>query len=125
MSGGPYPNLYARLIANTGEPEWGGGCWPWLSYCDRWGYGRLNVYVPGLARKRTLMAHLLLYVCVHASPQSVDEAYLAYLELTYSGLELDHLCVVPNCINVDHHEAVTHQVNVTRANERRRARRWA
>ncbi len=32
------------------------------------------------------------------------------------GLELDHLCRVPNCINTDHLEPVTHRENMLRGN---------
>lgn len=31
------------------------------------------------------------------------------------GLEIDHLCRVRNCVNPDHMEAVTHRVNMFRA----------
>lgn len=31
------------------------------------------------------------------------------------GLELDHLCMNPSCVNVDHLEPVTHQENMRRA----------
>jgi hypothetical protein len=37
------------------------------------------------------------------------------------GLELDHLCRNPSCVNPDHLEAVTHQVNMSRAVPYRRS----
>jgi hypothetical protein len=33
----------------------------------------------------------------------------------YSGLELDHLCRVPSCVNPDHLEPVTHAENMRRS----------
>ena len=41
------------------------------------------------------------------------------------GLEIDHLCATPSCVNSDHLETVTHAENLRRANVRRRQRRRA
>lgn len=121
MARSPYPDLYHRLVANTAEPENAQACWCWTAKRDRWGYGRLNVYVPGLGGVATLMAHISLWVWMETSPVSVDEFYLYYQEFVASGLELDHLCVTPNCVYPGHHEAVTASVNCQRRNARRDA----
>lgn len=117
-----YDNLFTRLVANTHAPTSELGCWPWKAKKDRWGYGRLNVYVPGLARRVIVQAHLAMLVCVEASPANADEFWLAYLELRHSGLELDHTCVVPSCIHPDHHDPVTPKQNCQRREERARLR---
>lgn len=109
--GSPYANLFTRLVANTDEPEWSGGCWAWAAKRDRWGYGRVNVYIPGLQKVVILMAHICAWVWLEAKCTCADELYLAYQELQASGLELDHVCVVPTCINPDHHDPVTPAVN--------------
>lgn len=122
MATSPYRDLFHRLVANTADPEWSGGCWPWLGKRDRWYYGRVNVYVPGLGRMVILMAHICAWVWLEAECTSADELYLAYQELQASGLELDHLCSEPTCISPDHHEPVTGSENCKRRNQRAGAR---
>ena len=73
-------------------------CWLWNGAKDKLGYG-------GLAfQGRRILAHRLAY------------------ELTIGqippGLELDHLCRNPSCVNPEHLEAVAHQVNTQRGNNR-------
>ena len=81
------------------------GCWLWIGCRQQTGHGRMTFY------KRPIEAHRLSYM-VHAG-------------LIPSGLELDHLCQTPNCINPDHLEPVTHRENVLRGHSiaARRARR--
>lgn len=114
-----YRNLLERLIANTAEPAMEDGCWLWTGKRDRWLYGRLNVYVPGLRERVTVQAHLAVFVCFEAQPGNADEFWLAYLELRHSGLELDHLCVSPLCVHPDHTEPVTPAENCRRRDARR------
>ena len=125
MPRGPYPNLWARLMANIDEPENDQACWTWTGKRDRLWYGRLNVYVPGLTTTVTVMAHVATYVTHAASPQTADEFWLAYCELQASGLEIDHLCVTPQCVSVDHLEAVTPRENCRRRDTRRNQRDFA
>jgi hypothetical protein len=125
VSRSPYAGMWARLMANIDEPENDQACWPWTGKRDRLWYGRLNVYVPGLAATKTVMAHVAAYITHAASPRTVDEFWLAYVELQASGLEVDHLCVTPTCISVDHLEAVTPSENCKRRNARRTQRVFA
>lgn len=71
-----------------------GPCWLWTASKSPKGYGRFDL--PG----RTIGAHRWSYEDVNGSVP-VD-------------LELDHLCRVRRCVNPDHLEAVTHQINVER-----------
>lgn len=119
MASSPYRNLYHRLVAGTHEPENAQACWVWSRKRGMGGYARLQVYVPGVGECVTLMAHIALWVWLEAVPSSVDEFYLAYLEFTNSGLELDHTCVCTPCINPDHLDPVTPSVNNIRKFERR------
>lgn len=112
-----YANLYARLTANTHEPENEQACWRWSAMRDRWGYGRLNLYIDGGYAK--LQAHIALWVWVEAKPESLAEFYTAYLMVTTSGLEIDHGCVEPSCCNPDHLELVTASENAKRRDSRR------
>lgn len=41
-------------------------------------------------------------------------AYEYYVDVVPTGLELDHLCRNPRCVNPDHLEAVTHSKNIWR-----------
>lgn len=71
------------------------GCWAWDRAVTSHGYGAQS-----LGRGRTAPAHRLAY---EFAKGPIPE-----------GLELDHLCRVRSCINPDHLEAVTHEVNVRR-----------
>lgn len=109
-------HLYERIIRNTEEPRNAQDCWRWVCSCDRWHYPRMNVYVPGLGKKVKLMTHLVAWLEVHAQAESVDEIYLAYIELRASGLQLDHLCCEPRCVSPEHVEPVTASENCRRRN---------
>lgn len=96
-------------MANTHEPDNSNSCWCWSARRDRWGYGRINVYLPPLARTLTLMAHIVAYAWMHRSED--EHWYLTYLDITHSGLELDHICCEPSCIRPCHFRLVTPSQN--------------
>lgn len=74
------------------------GCWHWTGTVAASGYGLTRV----ASQTNPIGAHRLLYeLLVGAIPP---------------GMQIDHLCRVPNCVNPDHLEPVTPQVN---------AQRWA
>lgn len=80
------------------------GCWEWQGRLDKNGYGK--AYAPHAKSRQTVdWAHRSSYR-LHVGPIP-------------DGLELDHLCVNPPCINPEHLEPVTRAVNVRRAFERR------
>lgn len=118
MARSPYSTLWERLMANIDEPENEQACWLWNGKHDRSWYGRLNVYVPGLAGRVTVSAHVAAFVCLWAQPQNADEFWLAYLEMRHSDLEVDHKCNDPRCINPDHHAPVTASENCKLRNAR-------
>lgn len=101
----PYSDLFSRLVANTLEPTGEQDCWVWSAMRCGGGYGRLNIYVDGGYAK--LQAHIALWVLLEAKPENTAEFYMAYLTVTHSGLELDHM------------ELVTAQENVRRRDARR------
>ena len=70
------------------------GCWIWQRGRHSRGYGM--AYLDG----HTIMAHRLIWLR-HRGP--IPEGY-----------ELDHLCRNTSCVNPDHLEMVTHQVNMQR-----------
>lgn len=77
-------------------------CWPWIASTAH-GYGQIN------RDGRPRMAHRVAYeLLVGPIPE---------------GLDLDHLCSTPRCCNPSHLEPVTRGVNVSRAHQRRAARR--
>lgn len=112
---GTYATLWQRLMANTAEPENEQACWVWLGCkCSAYGYGRTNLYVPGLSDTRALTAHVLAWLLLEVDTPPSDEAYLIAQEVHESGLQLDHLCCNTKCINPDHLELVTAKENTQR-----------
>jgi hypothetical protein len=107
-----YGSLWERLMANTAEPDGDSGCWCWTGRkCSSYGYGRINLYVPELARNVPLTAHVAAWVMLETGIVAPHSLYLACLELRCSGLQLDHLCHNTKCINPDHLELVTPREN--------------
>lgn len=83
-----------RLNALT-VPEPFSGCWLWIGCLDRHGYGQFNA--DGLVRCGAHRA-----------------AYELFVGPVAEGLDLDHLCRVPCCVNPQHLEPVTRVENVRR-----------
>lgn len=79
------------------EPEPMSGCWIWLS--SRLGNSGHGVMSIGTT---TTTAHRV--------------AYELYRGPIPPGLDLDHLCRLPSCVNPWHLEAVTRRVNILRGN---------
>ena len=111
-----YSNLFARLVANTAEPENEQACWVWNSKVKcRYGYGRFAVRVSHLQHPVLLSAHVAAWVLTEiGTDASNDDLFWACQELVYSKLELDHTCVNTSCINPDHLDLCTHLENIQR-----------
>ena len=95
----PRKDLADRFWSKVTKTE---SCWIWTGGRSGNGYGlfwtgnyRLN------GSPIWMMAHRFPYQDIHG-----DVA---------DGLELDHLCRVPLCVNPDHLEPVTHAVNMQRS----------
>jgi len=73
-----------------------GPCWIWLACTDQHGYGAIKRGPPGGSR----LAHVVGWELARGAVPD--------------GLELDHLCRNPACVNPDHLEAVTHRQNMER-----------
>ena len=74
--------------------ERGESCWLWTGSRNQLGYGTMRV------EPKRIAAHRFAYeLLVGPIPE---------------GLELDHLCRVPGCVNPDHLEPVTHRENLLR-----------
>ena len=84
----------AEQIEAYAEPEPMSGCWIWLGYRRRDGYGSLT------ARGLRGLAHRMIYETL-VGPIS-------------RGLGLDHKCRVHACVNPAHLEPVTQRENVMR-----------
>jgi len=69
-------------------------CWLWTGYKGSGGYGRFG------ANKKVGYAHRIAYELVKGPIPK--------------GLELDHLCRNPACVNPSHLEPVTHKENMER-----------
>ena len=90
-------DLPERIVEKI-DPEPMSGCWLWNA-ADRSGYG--TTWKEG-ARKgdKDVLAHV--------------EVYERLVGPIPRGLELDHLCRVPSCVNPAHLEPVTHRENILR-----------
>ncbi len=80
--------LFSRLIIDPG------GCVLWAGATDPKGYGKISM------NGRSQLVHRVMYE-MFAGPIP-------------DGLQLDHLCRVRHCANVDHLELVTPRVNTLR-----------
>ena len=106
----PKPDTTSRRfwekVARRGPDQ----CWVWTGYKDRLGYGRLSV---GGRGGRMVGAHRISWeLNVGPIPH---------------GLDMDHLCRNPSCVNPSHLEPVTHKENIRRGvtGEVNRARQLA
>lgn len=81
------------------HPEPNSGCWLWTASTTAYGYGR---FFTGRRNGHSHwdLAHRISYL-MNVGPIPSDK-------------ELDHLCRVPTCVNPNHLEPVTRQVNVWR-----------
>ena len=73
------------------------GCWEWLAYKVKTGYGRFRV---GGAKGDMVPAHRV--------------AYELLIGPIPAGKDIDHLCRNPSCVNPAHMEPVTRAENVMR-----------
>lgn len=86
------PDLLDRFWSKVDKS---GDCWEWTNVKNNKGYGRFCL------QGKLLMSHRVSYeIIVGKIPD---------------GLELDHLCRNPGCVNPKHLEAVTHKENMRRA----------
>ena len=85
---GPVPEFAPQL----------GRCWIWVGAAQRYGYGSFAIHsdVTEGGWKRVL-AHRFSY-----------ERLVGPVE---KGLDLDHLCRIPACVNPEHLQPVTHREN--------------
>jgi hypothetical protein len=81
------------------------GCWIWTSALNGQGYGHLGWSENG--KQVTRGAHRFSY-----------ELHKGQIP---TGLTIDHLCYVRNCVKPEHLEAVTHEENLSRARGRKLA----
>jgi hypothetical protein len=87
------PDRFLSLVERDAS-----GCWVWTGALNKQGYGRFSVgNGPGSTQS---LAYRIAYIwLVGPVPE---------------GLQLDHLCRVPACVNPEHLEPVTPSVNVRR-----------
>lgn len=83
--------FFSKVSGQSGD-----GCWLWTGAL-RYGYGHFRV---GGRQGRREMAHRF--------------AYEKLIGPIPSGLDLDHLCRVRNCVNPRHLEPVTRKTNILR-----------
>lgn len=84
------------------------GCWEWHGPLGEKGYARVDYMVSGKRIRRTAS---------HVAWELANAAEVP------DGLEVDHLCRNPVCVNPDHLEPITHLENILRAREHHLATR--
>jgi hypothetical protein len=94
MPGVPAPaeERFWRFVKKTDD-----GCWFWVGGKDRKGYGRFRA-----ENKKFWSAHRW--------------AYQYFVGSIPEGMQTDHLCRTPSCVNPAHMEIVTNDENQRRAN---------
>lgn len=83
-------NIFLSDKTYNNEP-----CWQWTGSKDSFGYGLIGI------NNKLHKAHRWIYKKRRGNIKS--------------GLELDHLCGNASCVNPNHLEAVTHQMNMSRS----------
>lgn len=87
-------------VVSASDRFWGkvtvsDNCWNWTGARTQKGYGQ--IYISGKSRYAHIVSYNLHYGKVP------------------DGLEIDHLCENPSCVNPGHLEAVSHSENIRRA----------
>ena len=77
------------------SPEPNSGCWLWLGFIAKNGYGRFGI------RRTAHWAHRV--------------AYRLFVGDIPDGLDLDHLCRTRCCVNPEHLQAVSRKENLHRS----------
>jgi len=86
-------------------PEPNTGCWLWTASTNKNGYGQFRFGSQVDGTRTMVLAHRWAYEhLVGPIPE---------------GLQLDHLCRAPWCVNPEHLEPVTSRENTVRGNEAR------
>lgn len=88
--------LLPEKIINKFSPEPNSNCWLWSASTNNAGYGKISW------NGKLKLAHRVTYELIKGTIKE--------------GLELDHLCRTPLCVNPDHLEPVTSKENVLRGN---------
>ena len=77
-----------------------GGCWLWEGYVDKDGYGRM------VSREHSVVVSGYVH----------RMAWEQYRGAIPKGMQIDHLCKIKNCVNPEHLEVTSPQVNNLRSN---------
>jgi hypothetical protein len=87
---------YKNFLAKIDKKE--SGCWEWLGFIDKDGYGSLVLTLNG--KQKYMRAHRL--------------SYLLFIGKIKEVLVTDHLCRNRSCVNPHHLEIITSSENVFR-----------
>lgn len=90
--------MLSRFLSKCERPEDPTACWLWAGAKSTAGYGYIRDDPANGGR--AVPAHRV--------------AYQLFVGAIPNGLELDHLCRTPGCVNPRHLEPVSHSVNVAR-----------
>jgi len=85
-------DLTPEYIEQSSIPEPNSGCWIWLNGVGNYGYGQCR-----LLNGPSMNASRASYIAFHGSVED--------------GMDVDHKCRNPICVNPDHLQAITHREN--------------
>lgn len=107
-----HASIFARLVANTYEPESENGCWLWSGYyLKSYKYAKIDLRING--KKISFQAHkMALVISELHSDATKDEILCCHMLLRLAKLQVNHLCCKSLCINPDHLELVTPKQNI-------------
>lgn len=117
-----YLDLWARIVANTREPDNGQSCWLWTGKVSK-RYPSMNVRRDGV--HMTIKPHRAMLVLLELAGEDelFWELYDAY---SVACLEADHLCYCnPLCVNPDHLQWEEKTDNVNARWHRSHPDRWS
>lgn len=89
-----YSRIEDKLLAGISFPNDVSKCWIWVGAKQKTGHGKFYW------RGRHTSAYRALYI--------------AFVNPNIQGLDVDHLCKNPECMNLGHLEAVTSRINTLR-----------
>lgn len=102
MSGRPHADTYARLVANSAEPDSPCGCWLWTAARRRHGNGdrpALSMRVPGVKHPRQFNACRVMLEQFGPLPAEHNASHLC--DESWLCVNPDHLIGEPFKVNND------------------------
>ena len=93
-------NFIAEDRYESKEMGYSTPCWIWKECINSAGYGRISRRFKSTRKFKSTLAHVAMYEQI--------------IGPVPTGMELDHLCRIPRCVNPHHLDPVSHAINMRR-----------